>query len=255
MPEVATMLWIIARRETLSLFQTGLIWLLLAACALILGWVFLTVLDPFVGVGREGLEQISVTALNLRLVREVFGAAAVLLLLMAPLLASRLLSSELRDGRYALLASAPLLPVEILLGKWLALAAALLALAAVPLLLCVALALAAPVDVGLCLSASLGLWLLGLLFAAVGLFAASLSTQPAAATVIAYGLLMLLSVINQADTAGLQALGLLDWLSWGQHLFWFLIGAVRLSDLAYFMLLSAGFLAMAERRLANLRYQ
>lgn len=245
------MLWTITRREMLTLFQTGLIWLLLAACALILGWVFLSVLDPFVGVEREGLEQITIGALNLRLVRELFGAAAVMLLLIAPLLASRLLSGELRDGRYALLASAPVAPVEILLGKWLALALALLALSLVPLFLCLSLALSAPVDLGLCLSATLGLWLLGLLFAAVGLFGASISAQPAAAAVIAYGILILLSVINRAELSGLQALGLFDWLSWGQHLFWFLIGAVRLSDLGYFLLLSACFLALAERQLVN----
>ncbi|MBK1648175.1 ABC transporter permease subunit [Rhabdochromatium marinum] len=250
------MLWVIARRESLTLFQTGLLWLLLAACALILGWVFLTVLDPFVGVDSDRLETLSINALNLRLVRELFGAASVLVLLIAPLLASRLLSSEWRDGRYALLAAAPLRPLDILLGKWLALALVLLALCALPGCLCLALALlGAPVDLGLCLSATLGLWLLGLLFAAVGLFAASLSAQPGAATVIAYGLLILLSVINRTDTAGMQALELFDWLSWGQHLFWFLIGAVRLSDLGYFVLLSAGFLALAERRLANRPYQ
>lgn len=246
------MIWTIARREIQTVLHTGLLWLLLAACTLILGWVFLSVLDPFVGVEREGLEQISVGALNRRLVRELFGAAAVLLLLIAPLLATRLLSSELRDGRYALLAGAPLTPGEILLGKWLALALVLLALALAPLVLCLALAVSAPVDVGLCLSATLGLWLLGLLFAAVGLFGASLSAQPAAAAVIAYGILILLSLINRAEVSGLQALGLLDWLSWGPHLYWFLAGAVRLSDLGYFLLLSAGFLALAERRLANL---
>lgn len=246
---------VIARRETLTLLQTGLLWLLLAACALILGWVFLAVLDPFIGVERDGLVDISINALNLRLVRELYGTAAVLQLLIAPLLASRLLSSELRDGRYLMLASAPVLAAEILLGKWLALALALLALALVPLVLCLALALVAPVDVGLCLSATLGLWLLGLLFAAVGLFCASLSSQPAAATVIAYGVLLLLAVMNRADTAALGALGLFDWLSWGPHLYWFLVGAVRLADLGYFLLLSACFLAMAERRLANLPLQ
>lgn len=249
------MLWIIARRESLTLFHSGLAWLLLAACAGILGWVFLSVLDPFIGVDQDRLETLSVAALNLRLVRELFGAAAVLSMLLAPLLAARVLSSELRDGRYTLLAAAPLAPAEILLGKWLALALLLFALALLPLTLCLALASSAPVDIGLCLSATVGLWLLGLLFAAVGLFAASLSAQPAAATAIAYALLILLSIINQAETAGVEALGVLDWLSWGQHLFWFLIGAVRLSDLGYFVLLTAGFLALAERQLANLRYR
>jgi ABC-2 type transport system permease protein len=247
------MYWVIARRDIQTLFQTGLAWLLLAACALMLGWIFLTVLDPFVGLDQHGPAPASVTALNLRLVRELFGVGAVLLMLIIPLLASRSLSSELRDGRYMLLASAPLLEVEILLGKWLALVLMGLALAALPLLLCLSLMLSAPVDVGLCLSATLGLGLLGGLFAAVGLYSATLSAQPAAASALAYGLLLLLSMINRAEQAGAPTLGLLDWLSWGPHLFWFLIGAVRLSDLGYFLLLSAACLALAERRLVNRR--
>jgi ABC-2 type transport system permease protein len=249
------MFWIIARRDTLTLFETGLVWLLLSACAVILGWVLLNLLDPFVGLDPDSLEQISISALNRQLVRELFGAAAVMLLLIAPLLASRLLSGERRDGRYLLLAAAPVSTVEILLGKWLALVLVLLALALLPLLLCLSLLLGAPVDLGLCLSATLGLWLLGCLFAAVGLFAASLSSQPAAAAVIAYGILVLLSVMNRAETAVTGSLGLLDWLSWGPHLFWFLIGVLRLSDLGYFLLLTACFLALAERRLANGRFQ
>lgn len=246
------MFWIIARRELLTLFQTGQAWLLLAAAALILGWIFLTVLDPFVGLD-QGLASTSVSTLNVRLVRELFGAAAVLLMLIIPLLAARLLSGALRDGRYTLLASAPVLEMDILLGKWLALIFMALAMGSLPLLLCLALLPSLAVDVGLCLSATLGLWLLGGFFAAAGLFSATLSTQPAVASALAYGILLLLSLINRAEQAGAPSLGLLDWLSWGPHLLWFLIGAVRLSDLGYFLLLSGAFLALAERRLVNRR--
>ena len=239
----------IAAREWLSAFRTPLGWLLLAATQIILTWILLQVLDGFTGL--EPPERSA--GLNLELTHNLFGSAAVLLMLTAPLLAARTLSGERRDGAWQLLSTAPLTLTEILLGKFVALAALLLLVCLIPLGLCLTLLGAAPIDPGLLLSATLGLWLVGLLFSAVGLFAASLSSQPAVAAVTAYGLLMLISIINQADHLAAEQISLLDWLSWNQHLFWFLAGVVRASDLAYFALMSLLFLALAQRRLSNLR--
>jgi ABC-2 type transport system permease protein len=82
-----------------------------------------------------------------------------------------------------------------------------------------------------------------------------LTAQPALAVVIAYGLLTLLSVINRAEQLAAEQLSLIDWLAWNQHLFWFLSGVVRVSDLLYFLSMTAMFLAFAHRRLANLYLQ
>ena len=87
----------------------------------------------------------------------------------------------------------------------------------------------------------------------MGLFCASLTNQPALAAVIAYALLMLLSLINRGDQLMAEQIGLLDWLSWSQHLFWFLTGVVRVSDLSYYLLATAVLLALAHRRLDNVR--
>lgn len=245
------MIGAIALRDLSSAFRTALAWLLLAAVQVVLAWIMLRVLDRFAGL--EAAERSA--GLNLELAHNVFGSASVLLLLAAPLLAARALSQERRDGTYAMLTSMPLSLAELLLGKFLALAVLLLALCVLPLLLCWSLIGAAPIDPGLFLAAALGLWLSGLLFAAVGLFAASLTAQPALAVVIAYGLLTLLSVINRAEQLAAEQLSLIDWLAWNQHLFWFLSGVVRVSDLLYFLSMTAMFLAFAHRRLANLYLQ
>jgi ABC-2 type transport system permease protein len=60
-------------------------------------------------------------------------------------------------------------------------------------------------------------------------------------------------VCNRAELLGAGQLGVLDWLAWNQHLFWFLAGVVRVSDLTYFLLMTSLFLALALRRLENLR--
>jgi ABC-2 type transport system permease protein len=239
----------IALRDWLGAFRTPVGWVLLAATQLILGYVLLKVLETFTGPAPPERSA----GLNLELTHNLFGTAAVLLLLTAPLLAARTLGGELRDGAWPLLASAPVSLIEILLGKFLGLALVLLPVCLLPAVLGLSLLGAAPVDPGLLAAASLGLWLAGLLFAAVGLFAASLSSQPAAAAVAAYGFLVLLSVINRAELIGAARLGVLDWLAWNQHLFWFLTGVVRFSDLVYFLLMTTLFLALALRRLQNLR--
>jgi ABC-2 type transport system permease protein len=239
----------LAAREWLSAFRTPFAWLMLAASQAVLAWIMLKVLDDF-----TGLEPPSRSAgLNLELSHNLFGSAAVLLMLLLPLLAARSLSGELRDGTYPMLSAAPVTLGDLLLGKFAALAGLTLLLCLPPLGLCLTLLGAAPVDPGLFLAASLGLWLAGLLFCAISLFAASLTAQPAAAAAIAYGLLMLLSLVNRADHLAAEQLSALDWLAWNQHLFWFLTGVVRVSDLAYFALMTALFLALTHRRLENLR--
>ena len=239
----------IAAREWLSTFRTPLAWLLLAAAQVVLTWILLQVLDDFTGLEPP---QRSV-GLNLELSHNLFGSAAVFLMLTLPLLAARSISGEMRDGVWQMLISAPVTLSQILLGKFCALAALVAVACLIPLALCLTLLGAAPIDPGLFLAATLGLWLTGLLFCAVGLFAASLSSQPAVAAVIAYGLLMLISLANRADHLAAGQISFLDWLSWNQHLFWFLSGVVRVSDLVYFLLASALFLALAHRRLENLR--
>lgn len=243
------MIWVIARREWVATFQTPLGWLLLATNQALLGWIFLRVLDGFTGLAPPERSA----GLNLELAHNLFGSAAVLMLLAAPLLAARGLSGEAREGTFELLGAAPVSLLQILLGKLAALAGLMLLVALLPLGLCLTLLGAAPIDIGLLLAATLGLWLVCVLFCAAGLFAASLTSQPAAAAVIAYAILVLLSVINRADQLAGEAISVFDWLSWSQHLFWFQSGVVRVSDLGYFVLMSALFLALAHRGLANRR--
>jgi ABC-2 type transport system permease protein len=122
-----------------------------------------------------------------------------------------------------------------------------------PLVLALSLSQAVHLDWGLLAAATVGVWLCGLVFGAVGLFASSLSAQPALTAVTAYGMLVLLSVVNRGEITGSQAVSLFDWLSWNEHLLWFLFGVVRASDLLYFLLFIGFFLALAHRRLTNRR--
>jgi ABC-2 type transport system permease protein len=240
----------IAGRELRAAFLSPLVWVLLAANGLILAWIFLRVLDRFSGL--QAAERSA--GLTLQLSLTLFGFAAVLAMLVVPLLTMRMLSGELREDTFELLGASPVFLGEVLAGKFLALAGPAAVMALLPLALALSLSAAVPLDWGLLAAAALGVWLCSLLFAAVGLFASSLSAQPGLTAVAAYGILILLSVINRGEALGAPSVSLFDWLSWNEHLFWFLLGIVRASDLLYFALFIGFFLALAHRRLANRRY-
>ncbi len=242
------MIGAIAGREVKASFLSAQAWTLLAASQLVLAWVFLRLLDSFSGL-ETAQRQAGITV---ELSVNLFSFSAVLTLLAVPLLSMRMLSGEVRDGTFNLLGSSPISLAEILLGKFLGLAALVVAMGLLPLVTSLGLAFSTDLDIGLLAAATLGVWLSGLLFAAVGLFASSLTAQPGLAAVAAYGILILLSVINRTQ-AGAEAVTLFDWLSWNEHLFWLLLGVVRASDLLYFALFTAFFLALAHRRLANRR--
>ncbi len=247
------MILLLARREWGLAFKTPLGWSLLALSSTILGWVFLRVLEPLTGpaVADSALE--TGAGLNLELTHNLCGTAAVLMLLTAPLLAARSLSGEWREGTFELIGASPVAALQLILGKQLGLAGLLLLVALLPLGLAATLIGAAPVDLGMMVSAVLGLWLTCLLFAAAGLFAAALTSQPALAALMAYALLVGLALLGRADQLGAESVSWLDWLSWSGHLFWFLAGVVRLGDLAYFGLMIGLFLALAHRFVVNRR--
>jgi ABC-2 type transport system permease protein len=236
----------IARREWQATFLSPVAWGLLAANQLVLAWIFLQVLERFSGLAAAQRAAGLTLELNLNL----FGFAAVLALVSLPLLAMGTLAGQLRDGSFNLLGAAPVGLAQILAGKLLGLLGIAVPLGLLPGAMGLLLLPAVDLDLGLLASATLGLWLVGLLFAAVGLYGSSLSARPGLGAVAAYGILILLSVINRGDLGGDS---LLAWLSWNEHLFWFLIGVVRASDVLYFVLLTGFFLALAHRRLANRR--
>lgn len=241
------MILTIASREVRGGLVTPLLWVLLGAGQIVLAWVLLQTLERFSGLKADE----RVASLSLELSLNLFGLAAVVALLAAPLIAMRMLSGEFRDGSFDLIGSSPVRIGEVVLGKFLGVVVLVTPLCLLPALNLALLSGAALLDPGLFVASTLGLWLSALLFAAVGLYASSLSAQPGAAVLAAFGILLLFSVVGEAEAMGARGLSLFGWLAWNEHLFWFLLGAVRISDLAYFALFTLVFLALTHRRLAN----
>ncbi len=248
------MLFTLAGRELRSLFLSPLAWSILAVVQVLLGYLFLGQLDLYLQLqprlasieGAPGLTQLVVTPL--------FGNAAIVLLLVIPLLTMRLIADERRNQTLSLLFSAPVSMTEIVLGKFLGVMGFLLIMLLLITLMPLSLLWGGSLDAGVVLSGLLGLGLLLGSFAAAGLFFSTLTTQPAAAAVGSFGLLLLLWVLDWAG-GGEQGRSVLHYLSILRHYEALLNGVFKSSDVIYYLLFITGFLVLAIRRLDYYRLQ
>ena len=245
----------IAARDLRRLFAGPLAWCILALTQLILGLFFFIVSlwdfgtkQPLLVAAESGFGITAFVAAPL------FKAAALLLVLVVPLLSMRALAEERRSGTLALLLSAPVSMTAIVLGKYLALLAFLALMVAMAALMPLSLALGGALDYALLASATLALVLCAATFAAAGLYMSSLTAQPGTAGMTALAVLLALWFI---DAGGAAAPGgpaeALAWLSLTRHADALMRGVFASADVAYFLLLIVTFLVFTVRRLDALR--
>ena len=113
------MIMTIAGRELRSLFLSPLAWAILATVQFIIAYLFLSQVDAYLMVqprlaaieGAPGVADLVIAPL--------FGNAAIILLLITPMITMRVLSEERRNRTISLLFSAPVSMTEIIIGKYL----------------------------------------------------------------------------------------------------------------------------------------
>ncbi len=243
----------IASRELRSLFLSPLAWVLLAVMQLLIAWLFLTQLEQFMQLqprlaGIEGAP--GVTDL---VVAPLLDSAALIIMLLIPMLSMRLLSEEYRSNTFTLLLSSPVSLTQIIFGKYLALLGIIACMLLLTALMPLSLLLGTEIDLGKLASGLLGLGLNLATFGAIGLFLSSLTSRPAVAATATYGLLLFLWVLNLAAGSGESGSTLFAWLSPVTHVRTFLSGLVQSSDLLYFLLLIAASLLLSVHRLESRR--
>ena len=246
----------IAARELRSLFLSPLAWTILAVVQFILAYIFLAQIDIFLQVqprlaaleGAPGMTELVIVPL--------FGNAAILLLLVVPLVTMRLISEERKAQTISLLFAAPVSMTEIIIGKYLGIMGFLFIMLGLITLMPLALLLGGALDGGMLLSGLLGLTLLLASFAAVGLFMSTLTAQPAVAAISTFGVLLLLWILDWAGSnspGGIK--GAFGYLSMLRHYELLLKGMFDSSDMIYYLLLVILFLGLSVHRLNADRIQ
>lgn len=235
----------IAWRELKSLFLSPLAWAILVVVQILLAFLFLGNIEGYLLLQPQLLAMRDSPGVTELVVGKQLGSAAIVLLLVMPLLTMRLISEERRNRTLSLLFSAPLSMSEIILGKYLGMMAFVGVLLALIALMPLSLLGSASLDPGIVAAGLLGLALLLGSFAAVGLFTSTLTQYPAVAASSAFGVLLLFWLLDWSGDEN----SLLAYLSLLNHYEPFLRGVFDSTDAAYYLLFIVTFLVLSIRRL------
>jgi ABC-2 type transport system permease protein len=243
---------VIAAKEFRALFASPLAWVLLAVLQIVLAWIFLGRLDAFLELQPRLARFGNAPGFTEMVAAPAFGAGALVLLMVMPLLTMRLIAEERRQQTLPLLSAAPVSAGAIVAGKFLGLMAFLLLPVLMLAAMSASLAVGGSPDWGLIAANALGLALLAAAFAAVGLLFSSLTAQPAVAAVATLGTLLSLWML---DLSAAETRGPLYQLSLMRRFENFNQGVFDSYDVAYLLLATALFLALAVNRLDAERWR
>lgn len=247
------MIRLIAYREYRSLFVSPLAWVLLAILGFIVGYLFLAQVDGYLRIASRLAAVDGAPGVADLVVAPVFANAAVILLLVMPLLTMRLIAGEERARSLPLLLTAPVSSGQIVLGKFLGVFAFALTAVLLVCLMPLSLLMGTSLDLGKFAAGALGLVLMVGAFCSLGLLMSCLSRQPVVAAIATFGLLLLLWVVDWVGHAAEGADGLLRYFSLMRHYEPMLRGLVSSGDLAYFAIVIFVPLIIAARVLDHRR--
>lgn len=240
------MILIITQKELKTLFASPLAWTLLALMQLILAWIFLGRLDAFMEMQPQLVQIANPPGITEIIIAPVFGMAAVVLLMVTPLLSMRLIAEERRNHTMTFLISAPVSMTDIVLGKFFGLMIFFVIATILVAAMSLSLLAGGALDFGLLLSNAAGLLLVTACFASLGLYISCLTAHPAIAAAGALGALLGLWIL---DIGAGEADSITRNFSLLKHFESFNRGLFDTFDLAYFALFIVSFLLLAIRRL------
>ena len=249
------MIFTIAQRELKTLFISPLAWSILAVLQFILTYLFLTQIETFNSFQARLAQIDNAPGLTDIVVTPLFANAAIILLMVTPLLTMRLICEERRNKTLSLLLSAPISAREIILGKFFGILGLLLFIVLLISFMSLSLLSGGELDLGKLFCSILALSLLTASFASLGLYMSSIASHPTIAAIASFGLLLLLWILDW--TAGLkgQSSEIFEYLSILQHFQNMQSGLLNSTDVLYFLLFSATFIILSIRRLEYDRLQ
>ena len=244
----------IALRECRARFRSPVTWALLAVVQLTVGLIFLLHLDSYLQLQDELRRVGSGPGVTAFLVPRLFGAAAMVQLMVLPLLTMNLIAGERREGTLGLLLSAPVSAAAVIGGKYLGLLAVIVSMVVLTAIMPASLGLATDVDGGAIALAASGLLLFLAAAGAAGLYLSALTRQPPIAALFTLFLLLGLLLLGEwARSTGGSLAPLLSFPTPAAHLQPFLAGLLDTGAVSFFVLFAILFLALAVRRLDDER--
>jgi ABC-2 type transport system permease protein len=223
-------------KEERAIFASPIAYAIVSVFLLVMGYTFTTVLF----LNRTGS------------LIHIFFQAAVLFLLIVPVITMRLVAEERRTGTLELLLTSPVQEIEVVLAKFVASMTIVALMLVLSSSYAIVLGLYGDPEWGPIYSGFLGLLLLGGALAAIGLLVSGLTSNQIVAAVVSLGVGVLLWMIDSLgyllpdpfDT-------ILTSLSLVGHFTPFATGALFLSDLAFFLTIILAGLFLSVRALGR----
>jgi len=247
------MIFIIAKREISNMFLAPLAWIILAVVQLILGYMFLAQLDTFFVLQPQLAQLENTPGVTDMVIAPVFSLAAIILLMIMPLITMRSFAEEKRNRTLTLLISAPISMSQIVLGKFLGLVFFVIILVGMLMLMPLSLYFGTSLDSGKLLTITLAMFLLLSTFSAIGLYLSSLSDNQTIAAVSTFGFILLLWIIDWLGESLTDSQSVVSYLSLLKHHQALIEGVFDSSDISYYLILIVTFLSLTVRQLQGER--
>ena len=179
-----------------------------------------------------------------------------ILYLLIPILTMKLLAEEKKSGTTELLFTCPLFLFQIILGKFLASVLLLSLLLLLTLPHPIFLVLYGNPDIGPLISGYLGLFLVGVTFISLGIFASSLTENQIIAAILGFFLIIFFWMIGGASyMVSYQLSPLVSYLSLQEHFHVFTKGLIELKDVVYCITFPFFWLFLAHQTLNSQRWR
>lgn len=239
------MIFSITKNEFKRVWHSYIAWVLFAIALFVLGLLLLVFLNNFYTETQDKLVNLQrAPGLTDLVITPYLFWTAIVGVLIVPLFAVRSCTEERQQGADLLLSSAPVSILQIVLGKYFALAL----LAFLFTLTCCVYALAlgyfTPIDYGKTAALALAVFLFITSFNAAALFVANLTRTPIIASAAIIGMLLLSAMLYFSGSATASSSELFLYLANFSHLLQMLSGSINTTDLAYFILFAFMFLSL-----------
>ena len=232
-------IWTITKKELKSFLYSPIAYILTSFFLLVSGFFFYNILawanDQTMRMMQSGYGMNRIN-INQMLFEPFFNNMTIILMFLLPMLTMRLFADEKKMRTEELLLTSPLRLSAIIIGKYLA----ALIIYAIILLLTATYAVFVFVfgnpELAPLLTAYLGLFLLGAVFIAIGLFASALTENQVIAAVISFSSIILIWVISWVGESGPGAWrGILTYLSFFSHFKNMVSGVIDTQDIVYYL--------------------
>lgn len=230
--------FLIARKDLRSYFTSPIAYIIVAIFLLLVGWIFINLFSHFMQMSSQyaTLNYGNKPSLSENVLRPLFGNMNVILLFIAPFITMRLIAEERKDHTVELLMTAPIRPLSIVMGKFLAGLGLLMVIVGATLVYPVILQLVGSPDWGVILGCYAGLVFICATYVAIGLFWSSRTENQVVAAVLTFGTLLFFWLISwAAHRAGPVWSDVLNHLSLIGHYANFAQGIIDTNGIVYYL--------------------